>query len=243
MLEFRDVVKHFRSGETVVRAVDGVSLTVAAGELVALYGPSGSGKTTMLLLAAGLDVPDSGSVLFDGRPLAAQTPREATRYRRSELGFIWQQFHLAPGMSALDNAAVKLVAEGMGRRAARRRAAPWLDRVGLGDRARHPPDRLSTGQRQRVAIARALANGPRLVLADEPTGSLDTALGRDVLAMLAEITHSEGVATVLVTHDPQAAAFADRVHTLRDGVLLDGAAPPAASQDEQTQSATDSVVT
>lgn len=222
MLEFRAVVKHYRSGDSVVRAVDGVSLSIVPGELVALYGPSGSGKTTMLMLAAGLDLPDTGEVLFAGRSVGALTAREATRYRRSDLGFIWQQFHLAPGMSALDNAAVKLIAEGLGRRAARKRAAGWLERVGLADRARHTPERLSTGERQRVAIARALANRPRLILADEPTGNLDTARGQDVLTMLASITREEGAATVLVTHDPQAAGFADRVHTLRDGVLLDG---------------------
>jgi putative ABC transport system ATP-binding protein len=224
VLEFREVVKHYRSGESVVRAVDGVSLSVAPGELVALYGPSGSGKTTMLMLAAGLDLPDAGEVLFGGRSVSALTAREATRYRRSDLGFIWQQFHLAPGMSALDNAAVKLIAEGLGRRAARKRAARWLDRVGLAERARHTPERLSTGERQRVAIARALANQPRLILADEPTGNLDTARGHDVLTMLAAITREEGVTTVLVTHDPQAAGFADRVHMLRDGLLLEGAA-------------------
>ncbi len=228
MLEFDDVVKHYRSGDSVVRAVDGVSLSVASGELVALYGPSGSGKTTMLMLAAGLDRPDAGAVRCGGRSVPDLTSEESTRYRRSELGFIWQQFHLAPGMSALDNAAMKLIAEGIGRRTARRRAASWLDRVGLSDRARHPPERLSTGERQRVAIARALANEPRLILADEPTGNLDTERGRTVLALLASITHDTGAATVLVTHDPAAAAYADRVHTLRDGVLLDGGqAPPS----------------
>ena len=222
MLELRDVVKHYRSGDAAVRAVDGVSLTVAAGELVALYGPSGSGKTTLLMLAAGLDRPDRGEIRCDGRSIADLTAEEATRYRRSQLGFVWQQFHLAPGMSALDNAAMKLIAEGLGRRAARRRAARWLERVGLSERAGHPPDQLSTGERQRVAIARALANEPRLILADEPTGNLDTARGQAILALLAEVTRDAGVATVLVTHDPAAAAFADRVHTLRDGKLLAG---------------------
>ena len=236
MLEFRNVTKHYSSGNSIVRAADGVTFSVTPGELVALYGPSGSGKTTILLLAAGLVVPDGGEVVFDGLPVADRTPREATSYRRSTLGFVWQQFHLAPGMSALDNAAVKLVAEGLGRRAARRRAAAWLDRVGLTDRARHTPDRLSTGERQRVAIARALANQPRLILADEPTGNLDTARGQTILALLAEITRTEGIATVLVTHDPQAAGFADRVLTLRDGLLLDGAGPSGTAESEGTAS-------
>nr|WP_221243249.1 ABC transporter ATP-binding protein [Conexibacter arvalis] len=202
-------------------------MEVAAGELVALYGPSGSGKTTMLMLAAGLDRPDRGEVRCDGRSVAGMSAEEATRYRRTQLGFIWQQFHLAPGMSALDNAAMKLIAEGLGRRAARRRAARWLELVGLAERTRHPPEQLSTGERQRVAIARALANEPRLILADEPTGNLDTTRGQAVLTLLAQITRDAGVATVLVTHDPTAAAYADRVRTLRDGILLDGAATAA----------------
>lgn len=238
MLQFENVIKSYYSGETVVRAVDDVSLTVAPGEIVALYGPSGSGKTSLLLLAAGLEAPDSGKVLFDGRSVTDLSAQEATRFRRSELGFIGQQFDLAPGLSALDNAALKLVAEGLGRRAARRAAAPWLERMGLADRATHPPDRLSTGERQRVAIARALANKPRLVLADEPTGNLDTARGQAVLAMLAEITRTERVATVLVTHDPQAAAFADRVHTLRDGVLIDGRDEPQEAPNATSHMAT-----
>jgi putative ABC transport system ATP-binding protein len=224
VLELREVVKHYRAGDEVVHAIDGVSLTLEAGEVVALYGPSGSGKTTLLLLAAGMAAPDAGEVLFRGRSVADLSVREATRYRRSELGFIWQQFHLIPTMPAIDNAGLKLVAEGASRRAARKRAAGWLDRVGLTDRRDHPPERLSTGERQRVAIARALANRPGLILADEPTGSLDTGRAESILAMLAEISHQDGVGVLLVTHDPEAAAFADRVHTLRDGKLIEGRA-------------------
>jgi putative ABC transport system ATP-binding protein len=222
MLEFREVVKHYRTSDEVVRAVDGVSLTIEPGEVVALYGPSGSGKTTLLLLASGMAAPDAGTVLYQGRPVADLSAREATRYRRTELGFIWQQFHLIPTMPAIDNAALKLVAGGASRRAARKGATEWLERVGLSDRKHHPPERLSTGERQRVAIARALANKPSLILADEPTGSLDTSRAEDVLAMLTEVSHRDGVAVLLVTHDPEAAAFADRVLTLRDGKLLDG---------------------
>ena len=223
MLELREVVKHYRTGDAIVPAVDGVSLTIEPGEVVALYGPSGSGKTTLLLLAAGLTAPDAGEVLFNGRSIGDLSARDGTRFRRSELGFVLQQFHLIPCMPAIDNAALKLVAEGMGRRAARKQAAGWLDRVGLAERRNHPPERLSTGERQRVAIARALANRPGLVLADEPTGNLDTGRAQEILAMLADISHREGVAVLLVTHDPEAAAFADRVRTLRDGKLIDGA--------------------
>jgi putative ABC transport system ATP-binding protein len=225
MLEFRDVVKHYRTSEEVVRAVDGVSLTIEPGEVVALYGPSGSGKTTLLLLASGMAAPDAGTVLYKGRSVADLSAGEATRYRRTELGFIWQQFHLFPTMPAIDNAGLKLVAGGASRRAARKGATEWLERVGLSDRRHHPPERLSTGERQRVAIARALANKPALILADEPTGSLDTSRAEDILAMLAEVSHRDGVGVLLVTHDPEAAAFADRVQTLRDGKLLDGHAP------------------
>jgi putative ABC transport system ATP-binding protein len=228
VLELREVVKHYRTGEEVVQAIDGVSLTIDPGEVVALYGPSGSGKTTLLLLAAGMARPDAGEVLFKGRPIGGLSAREATRYRRSELGFILQQFHLIPCMPAIDNAGLKLVAEGMSRTAARTHAAGWLERVGLAERRNHPPERLSTGERQRVAIARALANKPGLILADEPTGSLDTSRAQEILAMLADISHREGVGVLVVTHDPEAAAFADRVHTLRDGRLTEGA-PRAAS--------------
>jgi putative ABC transport system ATP-binding protein len=219
VLELREVVKHYRTGTEVVPAVDGVSLTIEPGEVVALYGPSGSGKTTLLLLAAGMTEPDAGQVLFKGRSVGALSARDGARFRRSELGFILQQFHLIPCMAAIDNAGLKLVAEGRGRRAARKEAARWLERVGLDGRRDHPPERLSTGERQRVAIARALANRPGLILADEPTGSLDTSRAQEILALLADISHGEGVGVLLVTHDPEAAGFADRVHTLRDGKL------------------------
>ncbi len=227
MLELREVVKHYRTGEEVVPAVDGVSLSIEPGEVVALYGPSGSGKTTLLLLAAGLTEPDAGSVLFRGRSVGELSARDGTRFRRSELGFVLQQFHLVPCMPAIDNAALKLVAEGMGRRAARKQAAAWLERVGLAERSEHPPEKLSTGERQRVAIARALVNRPGLILADEPTGNLDTSRAQEILAMLAELSHREGVGVLLVTHDPEAAAFADRVRTLRDGKLTDAAPGPS----------------
>jgi putative ABC transport system ATP-binding protein len=222
MLELREVVKTYAAGDEHVRAAAGVSLAVRAGELVALYGPSGSGKTTLLLLAAGILRPDSGRVLFDGRDVAAMPEREAAAYRLHDLGIVFQSFHLIPGASALDNATVKLLGRGAARRDARRRAQPWLDRVGIGSKAERHPARLSAGERQRVAVARALANEPRLLLADEPTGNLDSESGRTVLALLAEICHSDGLAALLATHDPAALDFADRALSLRDGVLSDG---------------------
>ncbi len=204
----------------VVRAVDGIRLSVGEGELVALYGPSGSGKTTLLMLIAGLLVPDRGSVIVNGREVSSLSERERAHYRRSELGFIRQSFDLIPGVRADDNAALKLFATS-GRREAQRNVAPLLERLGLNGRARQRVEQLSMGERQRVMIARALSTQPRLVLADEPTGSLDTDRGREVLTLLAEVCHERQVGVLLVTHDPRAAAFADQVHALRDGQLVE----------------------
>jgi putative ABC transport system ATP-binding protein len=222
-LELRAVVKHYAEGGEVVRAVDGVTLAVPPGTVVALYGPSGSGKTTLLLLAAGLLAPDAGSVRFDGRDVGALAPEEAAVYQRREVGFVSQSFELLPGVPALDNAAVKLLADRVPLAEARREARPWLERVGLGHRLHHLPTRLSGGERQRVALARALANGPRLVLADEPTGTLDSRRGAEVLELLVGVSREQGAGVLLVTHDPLAAEIADRVLTLRDGRLSDGA--------------------
>jgi putative ABC transport system ATP-binding protein len=222
VLELRRLVKHFpvTYGDP-VRAVDGVSLAVDSGELVALYGPSGSGKTTLLLLIAALLAPDSGEVLLDGRDIGALSARDSARYRLLELGFIRQSANLIAGADVLDNAALKLLGTNMGARRARRAVKPLLDRLGLEGRVSHRPEQLSMGERQRVMIARALSTDPKLVLADEPTGSLDTQRGAEVLGLLAEICRERDVAVVLVTHDPRAAAYADRVHALRDGRLVD----------------------
>jgi putative ABC transport system ATP-binding protein len=230
-LELREVVKHYPGGgEETVRAVDGVSLTVSPGDFVALYGPSGSGKTTLLLLAAALIAPEAGSVLFDGRDVGSLSEREGARYRLRDVGFVFQSFHLTPNTSALDNATIKLTAEGCKLGDARRRARPWLERLGLGERAGHTPEQLSMGERQRVAIARALVNEPRLLLADEPTGNLDSKRSRETLALLRDICHERDIPGLLVTHDPDARELLDRAYTLRDGQLIDSAdvAEPAA---------------
>ncbi len=221
MLELRDLAKHYPSvgGET-VRAVDGVSLTVEAGELVALYGPSGSGKTTLLLMVATLLAPTSGTIAIGGRDVSSLSEREASRFRLSELGFIRQNFDLLPGVSAIDNAILKLLKDRRWRDA-QRDVTPLLERLGLGERLRHRAETLSMGERQRVMIARALSTRPRLLLADEPTGSLDTQRGREVLELLRELCREQGVAVVLVSHDPMAAHYADRVYSLRDGHLGD----------------------
>ncbi len=220
MLEIKDLVKHFQSGGTdLVRALDGVTLSIGGGELVALYGPSGAGKTTLLSIVAALLAPDRGCVTVSGRDVTALTAREAARYRRLELGYVSQSLDLLPGVPAIDNAALKLFDLRIGVREAHRRMGSLMERLGLSQRLHHRAKQLSTGERQRVLIARALATGPRIVLADEPTGNLDTARSHEVLSLLTEICHERGVAMLLVTHDPQAAAFADRVHTLRDGRL------------------------
>jgi putative ABC transport system ATP-binding protein len=222
VLELRGLVKHFAvaSGEP-VRAVDGVSLTVARGELLALHGPSGSGKTTLLMLIAALLPPDAGSVILDGRDVCAFSARDAARYRLVDLGFVRQSLNLIAGADVVDNAALKLMGTELGAREARRRVRPLLDRLGLADRASHRPEQLSMGERQRVMIARALSTDPKLVLADEPTGSLDTQRGSEVLELLAEVCREREVSVVLVTHDPRAASYADRVHVLRDGRLVE----------------------
>ncbi len=229
-LELREVVRHYPAAGELVRAVDGVSLRVAPGELVVLYGPSGSGKTTLLLLAAAIEPPDAGEVRFGGRPLTALSPAELALHQRRGIGFVAQDPHLLAGVPAVENAALKLLADRVSLREARRRAGTWLERVGLGHRLDHDPARLSGGERQRVAIARALVNEPALVLADEPTGSLDSRRGAEVLALLADVCRERGAGALIVTHDPQAADVADRVLVLRDGRLEQrraGAAAPA----------------
>jgi putative ABC transport system ATP-binding protein len=220
LLELRDLRKHYRvGGGEPTRAVDGVSLTVAAGEFVAMYGPSGSGKTTLLEIIAGICKPDSGTVLVKGRDVFAMSGSEQDEYRLRQLGIIGHPQNLIPGAHAIENASLKLLLTS--RRGAKREIEPLLERLGLGERFWHRTEQLSMGERQRVMIARALALNPSLVLADEPTGSLDTHRSREVLELLCEICAERGATVLLVTHDPQAAGFAQRVYDLRDGRLVD----------------------
>lgn len=220
MLELRKLVKSYPYGDgDSARVLDQFSMSVESGELVALYGPSGSGKTTLLNIVAALMPPDSGAVLVDGRQISGASRRESARYRRTELGYVSQSPDLLPGVSAIDNAALKLFGLRIGVREAQRRVTPLLQRLGLGDRLHHRAEQLSTGQRQRVLLARALSTDPKLVLADEPTGSLDAHRSVEVLTLLTEVCREGDVAMLLVTHDPQAADFADRMHVLRDGHL------------------------
>jgi putative ABC transport system ATP-binding protein len=220
VLELRELVKHYRVGDgEPIHAVDGISMEVAAGEFVALYGPSGSGKTTLLELVAGLQQPDSGTVVLDGRDIFALSRHDVDEYRLHELGIIGQPHNLIPGARAVENASLKLWLSN--KREARRTIEPLLERLGLGARLQHRTEQLSMGERQRVMIAMALATNPKLVLADEPTGTLDTQRTREVLGLLRELCREREAAVVLATHDPQAATFADQVHELRDGQLCE----------------------
>jgi putative ABC transport system ATP-binding protein len=218
MLRLRDVVKHYRDGGgDPIRAVDGVSMAVEAGEFVVLYGPSGSGKTTLLELIAAIRAPDSGEVLVQGRNLFGLSRRELDDYRLCDLGFVGQPQNLIPGARAVENASLKLWLANA--RKSRERIEPLLSRLGLGERLSHRTEQLSMGERQRVLIAQALATDPKLLLADEPTGNLDSHRTIEVLSLLASLCEERGTAIVLATHDPRAAGFAHQVHELRDGRL------------------------
>ena len=219
MLELDEVVKSYPSAGEDVRAVDGVNLRLQAGEMVALHGPSGSGKTTLLLLAAALLAPERGTIRFRGRALSSFSGAQRSEYLQRDVGFVYQHFRLMPRVSAVENAARKLLMSGVPMHEARARATPWLQRVGLGERLHSPPERLSGGERQRVAIARALAAEPTLILADEPTGNLDSARSREIVQLLGSIAREREAAVLLVTHDLDAAALADRSLTLHDGKL------------------------
>jgi putative ABC transport system ATP-binding protein len=219
MLELVGVSKYYRTPGEVVVAVRDASLVVEPGEVVAVTGPSGSGKSTLLLLIGALLRPDDGSIRFRGRDLGAMPERESARYRRSDVGFVYQDYNLFPGMSALDNVALPLRLNRADWREAQAEASALLDRVELSHRAHFLPERLSGGERQRVAVARALAARPGIVLADEPTGNLDTARGEEVLCLLRELARDRDAAVILVTHDTHAAGYADRICDLKDGGL------------------------
>lgn len=229
MLELEGASKSYESPGEVVRAVEDVTLEVLAGEFVAIFGPSGSGKTTLLLLAGGLLRADSGTVRFEGIDLSSLSRREMLGHRRNKVGLVFQDFRLSEGLSAEENVVVPLLMRGVDRHEAERLALSALDEVGVGHRARHPPARLSGGERQRVAIARALAGGPKLLLADEPTGNLDTGTGESVLSLMRELPRRRGAAAIFVTHDAQLTRYADRVLMMRDGRLTDNGTPETTS--------------
>jgi len=219
MMELVEVTKVYNTGRTPVHAVRGVSLTIAAGEFVSIMGPSGSGKSTLMHLLGALDTPTGGRALFQGRDLQALSDRERSRFRRTKIGFVFQFFNLLPTLTAAENVALPLFLDGQPRRQALKQAMTALERVGLGHRGEHHPEEMSGGEMQRVAIARALVMEPEAVLCDEPTGNLDSANSRDILKLLRSLPEQGRRSVVMVTHDPQAAAYADRLVHIRDGLV------------------------
>lgn len=213
--------KVYGSGDTAVTALNGVSLQVEPGEFVAIMGPSGCGKSTLLHLLGGLDRPTSGSVTIDGQALSNLSDAKLTELRRHQIGFIFQFFNLIPVLNAVENAALPVTLDGVSQAEAKERAKEWLIRFGLGDRLGHRPDQLSGGQQQRVAVARALVADPALILADEPTGNLDTRASEEIAGLLRQVANDWGRSVVVVTHDPRIAAHADRIIFLKDGRIVD----------------------
>ncbi|WEK58623.1 MAG: ABC transporter ATP-binding protein [Candidatus Brevundimonas phytovorans] len=217
MLVVESVWKSYAGGAPVL---SGASICLEAGEKVALVGPSGSGKSTLLNLIGLLDRPDQGDVRIDGRSFGGLLSAEAARLRNELIGFVFQSFHLLPRLTAWENVALPLFHRGLGRVERKARALAMLDRVGLSDRVDHRPEQMSGGQRQRVAIARALVGGPRLILADEPTGNLDSATGLQVMDLLGALNRELGVTILMITHDREMARLCDRVIEIRDGRIL-----------------------
>jgi putative ABC transport system ATP-binding protein len=225
-IDTRDLARHYTMGQSVVRALDGVTLSVEAGEFAGLLGTSGSGKSTLLNLVAGLDHPSSGSLSIFGRDISSMSRVELSVHRRTNVGMIFQSFNLIPTMTALENVALPMMFAGVPRGDRETRARALLEQVGLGGRQAHRPRELSGGEQQRVSIARALANDPRILLADEPTGNLDSRTAHEILAVLQDLNSSTGKTVVLVTHDAALAAlFARRSITLLDGRVMSESAP------------------
>jgi putative ABC transport system ATP-binding protein len=211
------LARRYKMGDSFVDALQGVDLAIAHREFVALVGPSGSGKSTVLNLIGGLDQPTSGEVWINGTELSASDERALTRHRRQHVGFVFQSFNLLPRLTAEENVAIPLMFSGVPEKERLARARGLLERVGLGPRLDHRPTQLSGGEQQRVAIARALVGQPALLLADEPTGNLDTTTGAEIMSLLKELNQERGLTLLVVTHDPEVAAFAGRVVRLRDG--------------------------
>lgn len=226
--------KVYGSGDTAVIALNNVSLQVEPGEFVAVMGPSGCGKSTLLHLLGGLDQPTSGSVTIDGYKLSDLPDTKLTELRRHKIGFIFQFFNLIPVLNAVENAALPVTLDGVRPADAKAQASEWLTRFGLSDRLDHRPDQLSGGQQQRVAVARALVANPALILADEPTGNLDTRATEEIAELLRQVANDWKRAVVVVTHDPRIAAHADRIIFLKDGAIVDETVlEPRGSQNSQ----------
>ena len=221
VLETQSLRKHYRMGDTTVHALDGVSLTVAPGEFLALVGTSGSGKSTLLNLIAGLDHPSEGTLRIFDQDLAGMSRKDLSLHRRKNVGIIFQSFNLVPSMTALENVTLAMIFAGVPRPEREARAAALLESVGLKDRQQHRPKELSGGEQQRVAIARALSNNPQILLADEPTGNLDSRTSAEIMRLLEELNARDGRTVIMVTHDPALAArYAHRTVTLLDGAIV-----------------------
>jgi ABC-type lipoprotein export system ATPase subunit len=220
MVSVRQLSKTYSRGEATVAALDDVNLEITSGDFCAFVGPSGCGKSTLLNLVAGLDAPSSGEVMLDGRSTRNFTNSEWTTMRRETIGIVFQAFHLVPGLTAEENIALPLMLRGESGRDIAMRVDDMLEKVGMNHRRRHRPGELSGGEQQRIAIARALAHRPRLLLADEPTGNIDSHQGEDIMALIRGLANSGGQTVLLVTHSSQAAQAADYVWTMRDGRLV-----------------------
>jgi len=220
-LQLTGVTKEYTLGKTIVRALRGLDLEVAQGEIVAVMGPSGSGKSTLMHILGALDTPTDGAAHIEGADLAALKERQLALLRGKKVGFVFQTFNLSQTLSAQMNVELPMIFQGVRKAQRAKRARELLEKVGLGDRIKHRPSELSGGERQRVAIARALANDPEIILADEPTGNLDSESGEPILALLKRLSREDGKTVILVTHDPEAAAIADRIVILRDGKIVE----------------------
>jgi putative ABC transport system ATP-binding protein len=221
LIEAIELTKIYGKGDTAVTALDHVNLRIERGEFVAVMGPSGCGKSTLLHLLGGLDRPSSGAVKIDGQSLSDLSDTALAELRRRRLGFVFQFFNLIPVLDAVENAALPLMLDSVALPEARKRAGEWLDRVDMSSRKTHRPDQLSGGQQQRVAMARALVAEPALILADEPTGNLDTKAADEIAALLKQVAGDWGRSVIMVTHDPRIAAYADRIVFLKDGKVID----------------------
>lgn len=223
MMELDAVTKFYQQGRRAVQALRGVSLRIDAGEFVSIMGPSGSGKSTLMHLLGALDTPTTGRAIFQGRDLERLSDRDRSLLRRDCIGFVFQFFNLLPTLTAVENVALPLLLAGQSRRVARQKAVPALERIGLATRADHFPEEMSGGEMQRVAIARALVTEPEAILCDEPTGNLDSKTSQEVLTLLRSLPEPGRRTVVMVTHDPTAAGFGDRIIHIRDGLVDDTA--------------------
>ena len=221
MIELYDVHKAYKIGDNIIRALNGVNLKVDKGEFISIVGPSGSGKSTLLNIIGCIDTPTSGKVIIDSQDVSNLRDRGLTKIRLRKIGFIFQQFYLIPTLNALENIELPMKEAKMGRDARRKRALALLDQVGLGERKGHYPSQLSGGEQQRVAIARSLANSPQMILADEPTGEIDTKTSEKIVSLLHNLNKKENLTLIIVTHDLKIAGYADRSITIEDGKIVD----------------------